>query len=762
MAQVSLPDGTIIPDFPDNPTPQDVVKLRTLGQQMEARMGASTLPGALKEAGRVAGTSIYDGVMGLPKLVGKGLEYITDRSNPDTGTPETIDLPSPDARREYLEKKRAELDPKNPLTKLEGVLKPKTELGQRTANVGSSVTGSMLYGGLGGASPGINFTSGLLGGVGSELLGKASNPRGPVEQDDPMAKLAGGLGGGIGGAAVHEVGRRAFSSQPLREKIARILNEGLTDRDVEVAARRMEHSAKEGVPLIAPQAFSKTTNVDKLAELANTSPLEQTRKVLNTQVDAMAGKASHELNQLPGRATQPTELANRSREKATDFFKTFGQERNQIAEGFLPELDLIPQKDLRGVNKALMDYLAINPNKPLAAEVVKSAREAMRNPEWKKELAKRQAAYAAAKESGEALPQFGKMPNKYVDRPDYLYGALDEMLAGNGKNAALTDQAQKISNRHAAEVRNIFKSRLRGELDSESGSFPNSLHPIFDEQQAAMKPVFEAEKAAMQEPVGRLLNATESQLGAPDSQSLVAVFKDPKYAPRSSSAGKGEISKLQQQLSKAPGSEDTTLFQDATKTFFQDAITESSGGAGTRNNPRFMENMLTKLGNPTRGGADPRWRQTKDILLANAADMGLTEAEAREAAHGFERLMVMAARTSQRGANPGVNASTIKAEASPEALRRIGGVNVMSVLRQPALWLQKIHEKRVLGTIDQWITTPDGLRAMRELSKAPTYKQMRSVLNTIGQKFGELEKNSEQFTTPDSSLKVNPNTSQEQ
>lgn len=723
MAQVSLPDGTIIPDFPDNPTPQDVAKLRHVGEQMEARMRASTPVGALKEAGKVAGTAIADGVMGLPDLGGAAADWIATKLHGLVTSPEHAQK-----AQQAIQAEKAQ----GVVPRARRAMQPETELGQRAANVGSSVAGSVMYGGLGGASPGINVTSGLLGGVGSELLGKMSNPSGPVSQDDPMAKLAGGLGGGIGGALGHEVVKGALSSQPARERIARILSEGLTDRDFSVAGRRMQQSAAEGVPLVAPQAFSKTTNIDKLAELANRAPLTETRRVLNSQVDAMAGKASHELGQLPGRAAQPTELANRSRDKATKFFDTFKQQRAEAAEGFMPSLDVLEQSSLRGVNKDLAAYLAANPNKPLAAQVVRTAKQVMRNPEWQQELKKRSAAFTAAREAGGEMPKFGPMPPKYMQNPESLYGALDEALADAGKNSLLSGQSEKFYNRHAAQVRDIFKKRLRGPEDG-TGAFPLSQHPELDAQKAAMRPIFEAEERALQEPVGKLANAAGTELGAPDSQSLVAVFKDARYAPRSTKPGQGEIARLQQQLAGAPGSADKTLFQDAVKTFFQDAVTESTKGTGTRNNPKFMEQLITKLGNPTRGGNDPRWRQTKDILLANAADMGLSPQEAREAAQGFEKLMVLAARTSQRGSSPGVNASTIMQEASPEALRRIGGMNVMSMLRQPSLWLQKVHEKRVLQTIDKWMTTPEGLQNMRELAKAPTYKQFRAVLNTIGQ-----------------------------
>lgn len=748
--QVKLPDGTIIPDFPDNPTPQDIAKLRQVGEQMQQSMVAAESPAPApaapataskpenpwparhKEMERTVNTSFLNGILGLPELIGDAGTWLGHKTNQGLFGKDWADS----VRAQYEKQQAA-----NPITKWRQSQMPQTEVGQRAANIGSSVVGSMLYGGLGKVSMPVAATSGLTGGVGAEVAGKLSNPDGPVSKDNAVAKLVGGLAGGVGGGALTAVGKGALSSTPAKVKIAKVLTEGLTDKDIAVAARRMQQSADQGVPIVAPQAFSRTTNVDNLAGMANQAPLVQTRNILNNQVDRMVVKAKDELGRLPGHAVQPNELANRTRDKATKFFDKFKTERRQVADQHIPSLDVLKQSTLRQINKDLKEYLASNPNKGLAEEVVRAARKAMQNPAWKKEQLRRQAAYQHAAENNLPRPEFGAMPNRYLDNPEQLYGALDDAMAsaGIGKNVMSSGDAEKLRNLHAAKIRDIFHKRLRGapeetldEFGNAKQSFPMSEHPILDEQKAGMAEVFGREKAAKEELIGKLANATGRETGAATTQSLLALFKNKNLAPRGSATGQGEIGRLQQQLAKAPGSEDASLFQDAVKTFLHDAVTESATATGTRSNPQFMEQLIKKLGNPTRGGADPRWKLTKDILLANARDMGLDQSEAREVAHGVERLLVMAARTSQRGGAPGVTAGTIMNEASPEALRRIGGFNAMSVLRQPALALQRVHEKRILQTMDKWMTTPEGLWAMRELSKATTYKDARSILTALG------------------------------
>lgn len=783
MAQISLPDGSIIPDFPDNPTPQDLKQLQYVGEQMEARMRASTPLGALKEAGKVAGTAVADGVMGLPDLGQSAADWLASKVDSAIRGPEKAN-----ATTEGIRKMREQ----SILARLRKAMRPETELGQRAANVGSAVTGSMLYGGLGGASPGINFTSGLFGGLGSEMLGKMSNPQGPVEHDAPVPKLLGGLTGGLGGGIGHEVSRGLFSSLPYKEKIAKMLLENVTERNVEGAAQRMTAAAQEGIPLLATQAFNKNTNIDGLLELAGKAPLTATRQVLQRQVDASVEKARGVMGAVPGRLSQPSELANRSRDKATKFFDQFKQQMSAVAGEHIPSLDVLNQKSLRQIDKALREYLELHPNQELAAEVVQAARKAMRDPKYQQMLEAKRAAQQQAVGAwegqprglevvnGKPFPQGGASgagpgagaagsgkPVKYLDNPETLYQALDDALAQTGKNSLLTPDADKLRNMHAAKVREIFTNKLRGpaeevldDLGNASIHYPQSQHPILDQQKAAFGEIFARKSEAQKELIGKLANATGDEMGASGNKSLITVFKNAKeYAPRSGAPGQGEIAKLQKQLATA-GGDDATLFRDSVKTWLHDAVETARVGPSGQNNPNFMGNLVKQLGNPT-GGSDPRWRLTKDILLAHGADAGLSAEEARQAVKGVEKLLTLAARTSQRTGSQTVSAGTILSEATPKALNQIGAINLMTPVRQPALWLKRVHEKEVLRTIDKWLTTPDGLRAMQKLSQAKDYKQIRNVLSTLGTHAAKLNDNAKQFPADGTSGVVFPHTSQE-
>lgn len=751
MAVVSLPDGSTIPDFPDNPTPEDVARLQQLGSEMEAAMTRNPQPGGgpmpklpfqdprvetLPEALRVGAKTAYDATLGQ----GVGLNRLAKM-----GLEKGVGLFSPGTENSMREAREFD-DRTNPFTKAgraaEEFIQPRSSEGTRVANVGSAVLGGGLAGKLSPAfSPAMGAATGGAGATAGELYGIASNPQklsGDPANDEQLGKFGFGLGVGALAPGTTSFFQAGLTSKYDKRHLADLAKAaGLDPRELEAVMGDkgiLRKAEAVGIPLTTAQAIPRENPLDAVQGLAKDRlELALTRQRLGAQpqesIDAVE-RVAHGPLVGQGQRLNPQTLANQGRAGANAYFDMLGDEATGAklagiaANGGPP----VPQ-DVAGEFVArAREYAKTKPG-TRADRVVRAVEKAITNKEWleaEKELA------AAAKTQGgkgdKLLGNAGLAPAPVNPHPQFigdeaqLRGALDSALGGFGQNLADTKAVTAELNSHAGYLRGLI-----GEVIAPKTPGVNAG------KKAAESVLLEADRAKKQ--LTGALHSDNTDVPAPLTSSPASLFRDLNRGPVQGQ--RGELSELRrnleqgtafgldkaQQTGKAPVDLNPRLFPDATRTWFEDVLERAGTGGGARPNTEAAQILLEELGN--RG---KRANMTGEIMQNTGDSLGMPSPAIGLEKEKLRDAMDIIGHTVERRGAGGLSERQVLEKAAPKELKTVSGFSLVAPLRFPFRWAYGKHESASLKWLDKVLNTDEGRREFVRQMNLPVEQVRKAAL----------------------------------
>lgn len=335
MPVVKMPDGALV-DMPDNPTPEQLSRLRAMQGQ-----AASNEPSALGEAARVIGKSIYGGLTALPKLVQEGGNWL------ESVVPEKYwkwsEMQVPGGK-ELIQADQ----------KMREAVEPKTRTGRVLGSLGEGAVGALASpGGL--VAPVRSAITGASAAGGSELAAK-------LFDDNALTRGLGGLAGGL-------VGGVATAAKTNRQALAREALQDVRPQDLQVALGRMEAARGAGIPINLSQAMPRSSNVDAYVEaLASNRNGREIAEQLRRQPGQITFGVEEQMANLPGQIRMPQILANNAQEAATDAIEAAKRNRTKAWQTTYDDALLqsgaktVPVQAVQAAYQKLTDLAASVPN----------------------------------------------------------------------------------------------------------------------------------------------------------------------------------------------------------------------------------------------------------------------------------------------------------------------------------------------------------------------------------------------------------------
>ena len=715
---VLMPDGSVLQGVPDQLSATDKVKFQRLVQESQARAAQkkqqqqpqeppSRAMQALDETARVGATAGYDGVMALPKLAWQGINQLGDLSTEMFSGPKAVE------RNQQL---RGEVGKK--IDRFEQSFRPRTNAGKRAANIGAMGAGSLIGVPAANVAPAAALAAGLTAGTTGEIAGALTNPTQDPDQDNPLIKLGASVGGGLMGAGGHMLWDRVITGNAGKRAAARAALEGQTDSQVAHSISAMKGAEKENFPLLYPQTLSQKSNADALLGVTGESAGMKARDALRRQDQALRVRGYEVVDQMPGVEQPKQVLANRTREAANSFLKSFKEKAAATQDNVLASMDTIPQEAMQKLSQDLDVFAMQFPENTMAQRLVRRLQkriqvaapeaeggaEAAMRPKYSSPLIGQKPAAQAAEELTEATPQF-------LDNPVQIRELLNDELNKFGANTLSSKPAQANSNMLASKLRTLFKDTVLNE----------EYAPELTKQRNDYGLLMDHRDQLARGPLGDFAARGATDAPAPHSKSAENLFRSPKYAPE---GGGNVVGTVAEQLTA--GSPDENLIADAGHTWLRGVIDRAKTSLTARPNEDFAQNIVQELGNPLRANA--RWKQTEQGLTAIGQTSGLSPEDTNNLIQGVRKLSVLAARSAVRGPQSAMDFAQMKKMASPDMLKRMGAASFIAPLRQPFLAAQRSLENRLIATIDQWITTPEGVAAMQKFAKAHDPHSMRAAL----------------------------------
>lgn len=322
MPVVKMPDGHMV-DMPDDPTPEQLDALRKVAEPQgfvdnAIRAGKNVARGAGDAA-----LSALDGLFGSGGLDAKAYTenyQKTGQRDPSLLKPQVNPI---------IQKGRELLDeflPKDP------------NPGYKSA-IAEGVGGGLMAPG----SLASRVITGGASGAGAEAAGKLSD-------NNPWARLLGGLAGGLGtGALMNKVTRVS----PRTEEIGKEILEGVSPQDLAKAKELMLQAKKQGVNLTLGQALEKRTNVNVVEDaLANNRHGNLTQKTFRNQPSQVKTLSETMIDRLPGEIqNSPSAAANDLQSAATDTIAEARKQRGDLWQETFKRADQNRQVRLENVVK---------------------------------------------------------------------------------------------------------------------------------------------------------------------------------------------------------------------------------------------------------------------------------------------------------------------------------------------------------------------------------------------------------------------------
>ena len=773
--QVSLPDGTIIPDFPDNPTPQDIAKLRQVGMEMEAAMARNPYEGGgpvdklpfsdervetLPELGRIAAKTAYDATLGVPVGIQRAL---------DAGFEGTVGMVAPETAA-GMKRAREFSYSTDPVAQAanaaERFIQPRSSEGTRIANVASMAAGGGLMGKIGTAfSPAMGLGSGMASGLASEGYGAASNPKkwqGDPAGDEQLGKLAMGLGVGVASPYVSRGTQLAVGTKPAQERLTRLFKRGGIEPEMVEQIMQpggiLERANRVGIPLTTAQALPIDNALDAAQGTARGNiEMALTRRKLAEQPQQSLNAVTDWVNQSvvgQGRRLPTQTLANQGRASANAHFDSIGADAVAAKELAMPrsgssgaQVPSTVAKDFLAQAKA---YAKSRPN-TRAQDVVKAVKTALINPKWAAHEKTLQgvpaelpnpavAAYAndpkmlaIAEKIGIPTtipnPKFQPNPHpKFLADENQVRGALDSALAGFGRNIVDTPAVSAELNKHAGHLRGLIEDVIA----------PTT--PGVNAGKAAAEQVLRRADADKQKLVGGMRG--EPDMPAPLSSSPSEIFKDTKRAPAAGQVG--EITELRRQLERGtdygldaaqaagrPAPDlNPTLFPDAARTHFADVLDKAGARGGARPSDSTAQVLLEELGNFSRT-KNKRADMTQEIVQNVGDSLQRPAAQTALDKKGLGDIMDVVGHTVERQGSGGINASEVLANMSSPWMRKLAGTSWLAPAKTPIRALTSRQEAASSKWLDSLLNTDEGRKQFAAMLRAPEGSIHRAALSNI-------------------------------
>lgn len=306
MAQLIEVPGMGQVEFPDGMSDAEIAKAIQSNLRQDPPKES---PGLLSEAGKVIGSSLYEGVTGLPRLVMEGGNALEEAF--PTPSWSKIPIPGYDAVAKADEALRE-------------TLTPETETGQSLARIGGIAAGAFMGPGVLQA-PVKAAAIGLGSGIGAEA-GHQLSP------DNPLLSAAGALAGGA--LPAYLAGRVPNSKELIREATRFV-----APADFRRAGKLQGTLRAEGVPHLPTQLLGQSSTLPDLVEVMAAHP-ETRARILNavkgTDAAAQASVDRWMLENLPPNPSGMREVLRDAQEAATAKLRGLRQEANQRYAEALP------------------------------------------------------------------------------------------------------------------------------------------------------------------------------------------------------------------------------------------------------------------------------------------------------------------------------------------------------------------------------------------------------------------------------------------
>lgn len=340
MAQVSMPDGAVV-ELPDNPPPE-------LKKAIQAKVELFHLQAARGKAVQAAAAD-------REKRYGKR-NYLAEATSPAV---ENIDNEI-SKRKDALAKFKSDNgnfwdktkyygsqvgsavargllslpalagaagiagDPMRYKSSPSDITTSVSKVGRRPQTVGEKYLASAVEAGTGAlvgpgavAAPLKTAVIGASSGLGSEAAAQ-------VTGDNPLARVLGGLAGGV-------VPSIASSLKTTRNTLARETLRDASPKDLARAKALMEEARVQGIPLNLSQAMPHSSNVDRVVEELSRSPHgKEVARLLRNQPQDVELATTRELGTLPGTARDQHTAANNVQEIATGALNNLKAQRTAL------------------------------------------------------------------------------------------------------------------------------------------------------------------------------------------------------------------------------------------------------------------------------------------------------------------------------------------------------------------------------------------------------------------------------------------------
>lgn len=678
--------GVGLVEFPDGMSDEQIAAAiqKNLPKEVSPKL-EETKGGALGEAARIGGTSLYEGATTLPRLLAtlsEPLEGIKKKFIPGYA-----DVVAGSAQAIGSADKT-----------IKEFLTPETRGGQALGRIGGATVGAML-------SPGMLTNPGTLAAVG---LGSGLGAEGAaaVASDNALTRTVGGLLGGLAGGL-------ATAAKTNRGALAREALEGVDEASLRTAQQRMRDAEAAGIPINLSQAMPRDSNIDSVIEaLATSRHGKQTIEQLRNQPAQIARTGQGTVRNLPGEVLPNRILSNEGQEAATAAIRQGMKRASQEWQRYAPIDAKVSDASLDALDKAL-DYGA-KQFAPSTSEyqLYQEVRKAIRMP------GTQQGGSPILGPNGQLVNPPTQGP-RYVNDALMLKGAVDDALENFGARYLNTPNVKAKDLRQAQEIRGM----LRDVFQRES---PDLLRANEAYSRVMTDVVNPMKKSITGDIAGR--TGAQADVNAPQGKLFALFDRGTAYVP--GQAKRSEILTLERDLRSA-GQEET--FINAGKTWIADRFAKALGPGepGSRAPEQIAANLLKVFGDPRSlkaGTPSVQAQGLDDVLAGMARAQGVSDAAYVKGFKNFMQIVTDAARRpgTPRGAGP----QELKEMASEGLTRRLGQFSIMTPIRQPALRWARFLEQDALGTMDKLMTSPEGIDTLLKLAKAPAYS--KTALTAVG------------------------------
>lgn len=551
---------------------------------------------------------------------------------------------------------------------------PQTEAGKAIGNVGEIAAATATLGP--GAALKKNLLTGLGSGVGSELLGR-------VDSSDPLWRVLGGILGqtlvGVGSVLL-----------PSRKDIAEEVMSNVRPADLEQTVSKMEQARVDKLPINASQGMPRPSNLNSATELmASSRHGKNTSNILWDQPLALEEAVGTEIATLPGQTWDRQNLANRAQKAATELLDDVKKFRTAKVDADYKNVPKIDERFTRNLVQVVDGLL----RRPGTAQAVKDDLVALRGRLVRERVVETPGSAILNAQGRPSVAPGKAIVREYETDPRNIKQYINETV-GNTQFNMLNPKDPTTRGQMKYATKLLFNSlgNASNELRNANAKFRSITENLVNPLKKSVIGTLAGRQGAQEDKNAAL-------------KSLLNVFEEGTLPGQRVSQIRAAATYFNKK--------DPTIFQDTGKYYFRNKFDSIISGRNPQDPGNVAKTIVDTFGspNPSAGGTHTRdWQTTLDIL----SGMGLNSNQIR----GFTKLLNSASQMQIRPSSiRGASASELHNTLQNNVLSRIGAINFMTPLRQPALFAARTMESSILKDVDRWITTPEGLREMARLGQ---------------------------------------------